>query len=205
MIARIMMEFAPDQAAPLIREVMERRMTVREGVERMFGLIPSSRFPEVVSFAQSHTRVREGFAEFVALCERQGWLLAVVSGGFDFFVEPALAPFAGRVEVFCNRIDATGPVLRVVWAHPCDELCQGGCGLCKPAVVRRHRDQVGRVAVIGDGVTDIPVAQLADWVFARDKLLDECRRTGLPHSPFDTFHDIIRAVSGPQPEVRLHD
>ncbi|MCL6549103.1 MAG: MtnX-like HAD-IB family phosphatase [Alicyclobacillus sp.] len=204
MIARIMMAFAPEEAAPLIEEVTARRMTVREGVERMFQLIPSERFPEVVRFARDHTRIRDGFGEFVSLCAQRGWLLAVVSGGFDFFVRPALAPFGDQVQVFCNEIDATGPRLRVVWSHPCDELCSGGCGLCKPAVMRRFEGEVARSVVIGDGVTDMQAAQLADWVFARDQLLAECRRTGLAHTPFETFHDIVRELTGSVAEVRFY-
>ncbi|MCL6549066.1 MAG: MtnX-like HAD-IB family phosphatase [Alicyclobacillus sp.] len=204
MIGKIVLTFAPNpsEAQSIIDEVNARTLSVRVGVERMFSLIPSAKLPEMAAFARDATRIRPGFPELVAEARSRGWLFVVVSGGFDFFVQPALAPYIDdHVPVFCNRMDATGPFLRVVWQHPCDAECRNDCGLCKPSVLRSFSGRVGRRIVIGDGVTDFAAAQLADFVFARDKLLQLCVEHGLPHAPFDTFHDIVRALDGPFQEA----
>jgi 2-hydroxy-3-keto-5-methylthiopentenyl-1-phosphate phosphatase len=205
MIGAIVRQFLPDTGQTIVDQVNAKLLTVRQGVEAMMGQIPSHRFPEVKQFAREHTRVRPGFADFTNFCRTQGWRLTVVSGGFDFFVHPVLAPYRDFVDVYCNTIDARGEFLRVVWSVPCDELCEGGCGLCKPTVIRQTKRADERMVVIGDGVTDLKQAQLADFVFARDKLLAECRRLALPHAPFTTFHDIIdhlRAeVSADEPQA----
>ncbi|WP_026962183.1 MtnX-like HAD-IB family phosphatase [Alicyclobacillus herbarius] len=191
MIGAIVQEFLPQTGQAIVDKVNAGEWSVRRGVEAMFGQIPSSRMPELETFARQATRVRPGFPAFVEFVQRQGWRLTVVSGGFDFFVHPVVAPFRDSIAVYCNRLDDSDEFLRVVWSVPCDEACTGGCGLCKPTVIRRTRRPGERIIVIGDGVTDLKQAQLADFVFARDKLLAACQRLDLKHAPFHTFFDIL--------------
>lgn len=187
MIASIGREFGGPAAPALIDKVQQRRLTVREGVEAMFSNIPSTRFSEVVSYARRRTLIREGFYDFVDESLQRGWLFAVVSGGFDFFVDPVVERYASSIHVFCNHIDDSGPTLRIEWKVPCDDACDGGCGLCKPTVLRRFRAQTDVQWVVGDGVTDMKAARLADYVFARDGLQIACAAEGIPYLPFETF------------------
>jgi 2-hydroxy-3-keto-5-methylthiopentenyl-1-phosphate phosphatase len=50
------------------------------------------------------------------------------------------------------------------------------------------------VIAIGDSVTDLEMAKVADKVLARDYLADTCNELGIPHIPFETFHDCIEAL-----------
>ena len=45
--------------------------------------------------------------------------------------------------------------------------------------------------VIGDSVTDFEAAKQADFVIARDMLLERCRTEEIPHQGFETFYDVI--------------
>lgn len=191
MIGRILMQFYPKQAEPIIEQVNRREIGIRSGVEQLFALIPSAKFAEVRDFAVESTRLRQGFGEFVEYTQKADIPLKVVSGGFDFFVEPALAQFASKLEIYCNQIDASEEFLKVVWSHPCDETCSRDCGLCKPTILHRFKPEFPYQVLIGDGVTDLAAALEADFVFARDRLLAQCQRQGLRHAPFDTFYDII--------------
>lgn len=192
MVGVILRRFAPPEAERIVAEVNAKRRTVQDGVEAMFGLIPSSVFPDMEQYAREQTKLRPGFDAFVALCREKGWRLTVVSGGFDFFVHPVVAAYRDVVQVYCNSLDATGAYLKVKWGVPCDTACDGGCGLCKPTVIRNTLHAGETLVVIGDGVTDVKQAKLADFVFARDKLLAECEALGLPHAKFETFYDIAR-------------
>ncbi|WP_026974390.1 MtnX-like HAD-IB family phosphatase [Alicyclobacillus contaminans] len=202
MIGVLVRRFAPPEALDIVQDVNAKRRTVKDGVEAMFRMTAASVYPQMVEYVREHTVLRPGFAEFVERCRTAGWRLTVVSGGFDFFVVPALAPFADTVAVYCNRLVEENGHLQVVWRVPCDETCEGGCGLCKPAVIRRTRRPGERLVVVGDGVTDVKQAQLADFVFARDKLLAECQRLHLPHASFDTFYDILEHPWVSETEVR---
>lgn len=193
----ILMHFVPEQAEPLIRAVNQRELSVREGLERMFGLIPSRWLDDIRAYALREVRLRPGFGEFVNRVHAEGDRLWVVSSGFSFFLEPVLAPWADRLTLYCNRIDPSGDYLRVIWPHPCDEQCHADCGLCKPTIQRRHRAEVTKVITIGDGVTDFEAAAHADFVFARAALLEHCGAEGYPHAAFETFHDIVAQWQAP--------
>lgn len=194
MIQAIMQAFVPEETEDIIRSVQAGALSVRDGVEAMFGSIPSSKYDEVVAFARAQTVIREGFPQFIHTCGQLGWSIAVVSGGFDFFVDPVIHNLSTPVDCFRNRIDATGPFLRVEWAVPCDEVCEGGCGLCKPTVMRQLGHGMGKFVVIGDGVTDFKAARLADFVFARSRLLDLAMQADIPVAPFETFYEIDEAI-----------
>lgn len=198
MIGSILMEFAPDEALPLISRVKSGELTVQRGVEQLFALLPSSQYAEIEQFARTHTRIRAGFAAFVDYCLGRDWSFSVVSGGFDFFVEPAVRAVSDSVRIFCNRLNRDGQHLKVEWTYPCGENCEGGCGLCKPTIVDGLRSSIDAVIVVGDGVTDFKLARQADFVFARDQLLTLAQTHGLPHMPFETFDDIVQAMSAAQ-------
>lgn len=194
MIVQIMLHFVHDAALPIMERVVSRDLCIKDGVEQMFSLIPTSQYNEVVQFALDATRIRPGFEGLVRRVTAAGGRFVVVSGGFDFFVKPALASVRDLVEVCCNYIDASGPTLRVVWHTLCDELCDGGCGMCKPTILRSMRRPDVTIVAIGDGVTDVKLVRFADIVFARDKLAQIAEHEGIAFSPFETFTDIERAL-----------
>jgi 2-hydroxy-3-keto-5-methylthiopentenyl-1-phosphate phosphatase len=191
LIASIAYEFAGQTGRDLVRRVQHRELTVREGVEAIFQTIPSARLPEIKSYTQQLTVVREGFDDLVRECIRRGWLFAVVSGGLDIFVHPVVEPYRSKIEVFANHLDDSGETLSIQWNVTCDDLCDGGCGMCKPTVLRRFKPYTDVQVVIGDGVTDVKAAVQADYVFARDSLLRVCREQGIACSPFESLAEII--------------
>lgn len=205
MIVSIMRHFAPEASESIIQAVRAGERSVKDGVEAMFALIPSNQYGAVAAYAQAATAVRRGFPQFIHTCEQLGWKVAIVSGGFDFFVEPVIHNLStASVDIYCNRIDASGSHLRVRWSKPCDEACDGGCGLCKPRVIREIAQPGDRVIAIGDGVTDVKAAKMADFVFARSDLLRLARELGLPHLPFETFDDITAAILDKGSELYAH-
>lgn len=202
MIGEIVKRFAPQKGKDIVNAVNRLDMSVKAGVEAVFGLLPSALFAEIAAYAQAHVRIRQGFGAFVDLCKANEWSITVVSGGFDFFVEHALKVYENDLTVVCNRLDTSAEFLGVRWNTLCDSLCDGGCGLCKPTVMRAIApgEEVARV-VVGDGVTDVKAAALADYVFARDKLLVACAQRSIVHTAFETFTDICQELSNEDAEV----
>lgn len=194
MIAAIMRHFVYEETAPLIEDVYAGRLSVRDGVERMFSTIPSEKYQEVVDFAVRNTVVRPGFEQFIHSCGQLGWKVAIVSGGFDFFVHPVIHKLSTPVDIYCNHLNTDRPYMQVEWALPCDDRCEGGCGLCKPSVMRSRADAGAKFIVIGDGVTDFKAAREADYVYARAKLLEIAVEQQMPVTAFDTFYDITKHI-----------
>ncbi|KOO50490.1 2-hydroxy-3-keto-5-methylthiopentenyl-1-phosphate phosphatase [Priestia koreensis] len=193
-IIAIMKQFAPPEWNAIKDDVLAQRVSVQEGVGKMFSLLPSSLKNEIIEFLLKKAEIREGFQEFVAFAREKGLPLYIISGGIDFFVEPLLDGLVEPSSIYCNGSDFSGERIRITWPHDCDEHCDNGCGCCKPSLLRdlAHGDDFK--VVIGDSITDLQAAKLADAVIARDFLIEKCEELSIPYRPFSTFHDVKNHV-----------
>lgn len=156
----------------------------------MFSLLPTSLKEEIVSFVKETAHIRPGFAEFIDFAKNQPVKFYVVSGGMDFFVYPLLDELVNRQFIYCNETDFSGERIQVNWIHDCDDECGNECGLCKPSIIRKLAQPGDYTIVIGDSITDLQAAKLAEKVFARDFLITKCEELGIPYTLFTTFFDI---------------
>ena len=193
-IIAVMKHFNPPGWDAIVQEIIADTKSVKQGVGEMFALLPSSMQNEVKDYILTNAGIRPGFAELLAWCKSNDVPFYVTSGGIDFFVHPLLEPYGIPADhIYCNGSDFSGERIRITWPHDCDDHCdnRGRCGMCKTAVIRRFpADRYYRI-LIGDSVTDFPGAKIVDLVFSRSHLTDKCQELGLPHLPFETFHDVI--------------
>ncbi|GAB7386724.1 2-hydroxy-3-keto-5-methylthiopentenyl-1-phosphate phosphatase [Bacillaceae bacterium] len=204
-IIHIMKHFNPPGWERIKDAILAQQISIREGVGRMFSLLPAARKEEIVRFSVENAEIRPGFREFVEYCRENGIRLLITSGGIDFFVYPILSRFAIPVEdIYCNGSDFSGDGIRILWPHPCDEDCDLDCGMCKTTIIRNYPQEAYRRIVIGDSITDLAGAKLAELVIARDFLLRKCEELGLPHEPFSTFYDVIDILKRVQEAGGMH-
>lgn len=189
-IVAIMKEFGPPETEEIKNKVLSQEISIREGVSRMFGLLPSSLKEEIVRFLTNKAAIRPGFKEFVQFTKQQDIEFYIVSGGMDFFVYPLLDGLVAEDNVYCNATDFSDFYIHVDWIHPCDEHCENACGLCKPSLLRKLGRKDCLKIVIGDSITDLQASKAADKVFARDFLMTKCEELGIPYTPFTTFFDV---------------
>jgi 2-hydroxy-3-keto-5-methylthiopentenyl-1-phosphate phosphatase len=195
-IIAIMKRFAPPGWEQIKDDVLAQRVSIREGVGKIFSLLPVGLKEEIVSFVRDNAPIREGFADFVRFAHEEGIPLYVVSGGIDFFVYPVLAGLVEKEFIYCNGSDFSGETIRILWPHPCGDTCANDCGLCKPTILQRFDANEHYRIVIGDSITDLLAAKLADRVFARDFLIEKCEEYGIAYTSFASFYDIIYALKG---------
>ena len=191
-IVAIVRKFAPPEWEALTEQILSQKISVQEGVGKLFQLLPSSLRQEIVDYIVNEASIRPGFAEFVSFCRSEGIELLITSGGIDFFVEPILAPFdLSGVPIYCNGSDFSGERITITWPHSCDEHCTNGCGMCKTTIIRRYNPADHYRVVIGDSITDLAGAKIAEFVIARSFLAQKSEELQLPHQTFATFHDVI--------------
>ncbi|MBL0386556.1 2-hydroxy-3-keto-5-methylthiopentenyl-1-phosphate phosphatase [Tumebacillus sp. ITR2] len=194
MIITIMERFGAPGWETTKDQILHQEIPIQTGVGRLFHGISSTLRDDVAAYAQEVAVIRAGFPEFLEFCKAQGIDFWVTSGGIDFFVKPLLEPFAIENPIYCNGSDFSGETIEVTWPHACDEQCENGCGMCKPSVLRQFPDEDVFKIVIGDSITDLQAAKLADFVIARSKLLQDCEALGLAHAPFSTFYDVMEVI-----------
>jgi 2-hydroxy-3-keto-5-methylthiopentenyl-1-phosphate phosphatase len=190
-IIAIMKKFAPPEWLPFKDAVLSQGISIREGVGNMFQLLPSSSKNEIVEFILESAEIRAGFKEFVQYTKENNIPLYIVSGGIDFFVYPLLEGLIDKDQVYCNEADFSNEMITIKWPHSCDTACSNDCGCCKPSLIRQLTNAEQRKIVIGDSITDLQAAKLADFVIARDLLLEKSKDLQLPHKSFTTFYDVI--------------
>lgn len=194
-IVAIMKHFQPEGWDKLVHQVVNREISVRQGVGAMFRLLPSSRKEEIVQFAIQNAVIRAGFGEFVTYCRENDIKLLITSGGIDFFIYPLLAPFAIPEEnIYCNASSFAGEQIEILWPYACGELCQNDCGMCKTTIIQAYNPQVYDRILIGDSVTDFAGAKLVETIFARAQLIELCEELSLNYKPFNDFYEIIKQL-----------
>ncbi|WP_417897146.1 2-hydroxy-3-keto-5-methylthiopentenyl-1-phosphate phosphatase [Bacillus haimaensis] len=194
-IIAIMKKYAPPEWNDLKDKVLSQEISIREGVGKMFSLLPSNQVEEISTYILEHAAIRKGFHEFVEYARNQQIPLYIVSGGIDFFVEPLLRGIVPRGQIYCNESDFSEESIRIHWPHSCDEECQNECGCCKPSVIRKLADKDTYKIVIGDSITDLQAAKMADQVIARDFLIEKCDEQSINYEAFEDFFDVIKILN----------
>lgn len=193
-IISIMKKFGPPGWENLKDDILAQRISVREGVGKMFSLLPSVWKHDITEYILASAEIRDGFKEFVAYVREKEIPLYIVSGGIDFFVNPLLEGLVPEEQIYCNGSDFSGENISIQWPHSCDEHCENDCGCCKPSLLRQLAEPNAYKIVIGDSITDLQAAKLADEVIARDFLLEKCKELDLNHTSFTTFYDVIEIL-----------
>ena len=191
-LVAIVQTHAPELFDEIEDALHEGRITLRECIEREFAAVAGDH-DEIVGEAVDRTRVRAGFAAFVAAARSAGHRLVVVSSGFESIIRPVLArEGVVGLDVVAHEVRFTdaGGVVEFRHGEDCDV-----CGeQCKRSVVTSMCD-AGDVVYIGDGYSDHCAAEAADRVFARRGLARYLRQAGVPFEPFEDFND-VRAAMG---------
>lgn len=193
-IIAIMNKFGPPGWDDLKEGVLNRSISIREGVGKMFSLLPVGLKEEIIDFAVLNARIRPGFQDFLDFAKEEKIPVYIVSGGIDFFIEPIINQFGPFAGIYCNESDFSQDTIKITWPNNCDKNCENDCGCCKPSIMRQLEQSSTYKIVIGDSVTDFEAAKQADFVFARDYLKVKCEEWGIPHMPFETFYDCIKAL-----------
>jgi 2-hydroxy-3-keto-5-methylthiopentenyl-1-phosphate phosphatase len=166
-------------------------------LERLFQPITAGR-DEITAFARATASWRPGFPRFVAACREAGRPLHVVSAGLDVYIEPVLdllpAEARAHLELRCNRAHCSPSGMTIEF--PGLGLGCGQCGTCKRTPVEALRAGGRRVAFVGDGVSDLCGAEIADAAFARGSLVRRLAARGKGHLPYDDFDEVMASFPG---------
>lgn len=140
----------------------------------------------------AHLDAREldpAFGSFVDSAHAQGMHLVVVSDGLDYAIRRILARTGFEsLPVVANHLRRVGDREWALQFPHASADCRIGSGTCKCARVRAAHE---RTLLIGDGASDFCVAENADFVFAKGKLIQHCKAQNIPHAAIDGFADAL--------------
>jgi len=109
--------------------------------------------------------------------------VTVLSDNFDYILKKVLdGNCNGRLKVYSNRLRLSRD--RLIPAFPfADTRCRI-CAHCKKKNLLANAGMNSIIVYIGDGRSDICPAKYAHIVFAKEELLEFCRKEKLKHIPY---------------------
>jgi len=133
---------------------------------------------------------------FLERAAKAGTRVVVASDGLDLYIEPFLAAHGmdRLVTLYCASMRAEPDGWRL--ETPCARPDRCRFATCKCAVMEEVLPPGGKFILIGDGASDVCVAERANLVFARSKLLEYARANGLDCVAFETFDEISDHLFG---------
>jgi 2,3-diketo-5-methylthio-1-phosphopentane phosphatase len=138
--------------------------------------------------------VDPAFAEFVRVAHTGGTHIEVLSDGLDYAIRTILGRHGlDWLPITSNRLEPAGERAWRLEFPNASAACRVASGTCKcmrAQATRKH------VLLIGDGGSDFCVAETADFVFAKGKLIAHCIEKRIAHAPIHGFADALALLPG---------
>lgn len=191
--------FCNDDVEEYLMKNNEEDMSYVEFMDGLFSNLKISE-EEYLDFILNEIEISRGFVEFYEKAKSLHIPIAVISGGFSNGIIPFLEKHGVYdIEIYSNSLNFKGKDISIDFYHNRDSKCChiGLCGNCKIKHIKEFKEKYRNIVFIGDGITDEPIANKADIVFAKDRLLDYCKEHGIDCIPWDDFLDINRLIFKP--------
>jgi 2-hydroxy-3-keto-5-methylthiopentenyl-1-phosphate phosphatase len=173
-------------------DLLSGRMTLRKTMEREFGLLRAPRAAMERFVRQVH--LRKGFTELADAARSRSVPFLIVSEGLDFYIDAFLKDKGLKVDFRTNHAVFSGKGILV--EHPYSDHECDKCGTCKTAQLRKFKEKGYTTVYIGDGISDRCPARFCDVLFARNGLLEYCRKENIRCVPYEDFTGVLRALEG---------
>ncbi len=155
----------------------------RECMLRQVDLIRAS--PEEMDRFIGGLEIDPAVIAFFAFARARGLDLSVVSDGLDRTVNAVLARHGIVAPIRANHLEYIGDNRWRLSFPNARTDCKALSGNCKCATP--DAAEASLRVVVGDGRSDFCVAEQADYVLAKSKLIGHARERNLPHAAFETF------------------
>jgi 2,3-diketo-5-methylthio-1-phosphopentane phosphatase len=187
--------FADSSWKQIEAEWLAGKIGSQECMARQVSLIKVSK--DNLNLYLDSIEIDPAFPRFVDHCkEYDDSLVYVVSDGIEYVIQRILRNNkVSQLPVIANTLVALSEDrYRLEFPHRAVD-CRVGAGTCKCAISRTSGNNAqgeNATLLIGDGQSDFCLATRANFVFAKNKLLDYCKEHSIPHLPFATFSDVER-------------
>jgi 2,3-diketo-5-methylthio-1-phosphopentane phosphatase len=171
----------------LEREWQQGLRTARDCMARQVDVLRAT--PEAIDDLVRTMPIDPQFPAFVDLCRRWHLRVVVVSDGLDRVIRSVLRGAGLDLTFYANRLQWLGGDRWKLGFPYSRGDCKASLGNCKCS----HRQRGGLEVVVGDGKSDLCIAERAQVVLAKGQLAAHCRAKSIPHQPIESFAEAIAA------------
>jgi len=172
-------------------DYLEKKITHLEALTGIFSQIRVSR-EELDKFI-STIDIDEYFYGTLEICRRYGVPVYLCSAGTKYYIEKRIGKILKQYDIRLISNDAVySPEqgLRLIAPDKSDPFYHPDIGISKQMLVKKLKSEGYFTIYAGDGIPDFAPAKTADVVFAKDVLLELCKKEGIRTQQFNNFKDI---------------
>ena len=164
---------------------IEGKITSRENAIKQVGLLPEISPKQLYDYINS-IEIDDYFKEFIEYVKSKNIKFTILSDGFDLFITETLKRFGiNNVEIYANHLVYENNKFSIEFPH-FNAGCDIGAGMCKCNQIKEKE-----FCYIGDGTSDLCVAQKSKRLFATKNLHKFCKENSIKHTYFENFGNII--------------
>jgi 2-hydroxy-3-keto-5-methylthiopentenyl-1-phosphate phosphatase len=180
--------FAGPGCSDFMRQWLEGEISTPQEI---MGCLATTKATQVEMEAVLDTvQLDPGFPELFSFCQRRGYPFIVLSDGLRWYIDYLLTRHGFcNLTIYANEIHFMPEGVRV--SSPWYQPDTPRRGTSKPAIIRKYQEDGYHVVFIGDGLTDVEAVEVADVVYARDRLLEYCRKLEIPAIGFSDMRDLM--------------
>ena len=181
----------PTDAEPW-QEYLKSNITHVEALRRIFSKIRLS---------EKHFRdfilnipIEDGFLPTVEFCKENNIDFYIISAGADYYINTILEHLGilDYVTLYSNKsLYSQEKGLQILETDKNKPFYSNNYGINKKTILESLMNKYHPCLFAGDGGPDLEAAKIADYVFARDRLLELCIEIDIKAEKFSSYYDIL--------------
>ncbi|SHD76442.1 MtnX-like HAD-IB family phosphatase [Schnuerera ultunensis] len=151
-----------------------------------------------LDFILNEIKLQRGFKLFYTNLNKYKIPFVIVSGGYETGIRPFLNKHGfNDIPIYANKLIFNGDSVTAQYydeEHFPDLIRKDCYKDFKVEIVKKYRKKYDRIIFIGDGSTDINIADKVDYLFAKDYLRDYCIKNNIDHIDWEDFNDVNKWI-----------
>ena len=177
-LSTFLKEYAPKEWLILEDKWVKGEMGSAECLQKQFGLIKNIS-PEMIEVFVDTIEIDDYFEEFNKVRLKNNVDFLILSDGLDYFINRILQKHdIENIKIVSNHAEFKNDKFLISFPNQNSD-CIKHSGTCKCNVIKNLRQNYKEIYYIGDGTSDICVADKSDFLFAKSTLLNYCKKIGL--------------------------
>lgn len=181
--------YAQDGWEEIEEDWVQGKIDSKECLTEEFKLVPNLSEELISQFIETIS-IDETFINFYNKIVKKGIDFYIVSDGIDYFIDRILKKYnLNEVKAISNHGEFRGEFFEITFPND-NPNCVNNAGTCKCKVLNDLKKNYDKIIYIGDGASDFCVADKADILYAKKRLLEFCQDKGIKYIPYNKFEDI---------------
>lgn len=187
---KIMEEFNSSNWPILTKSWLNGQLTTEESLDKHISYLKCNE-NELKKFLDQFL-INPYFQTWIKFCQKNNYEIYILSEGLDFYINYITKRHNINLKVFSHHLFFIND--KAFSRYGGKDSSGGKCGSFKAQVFRRLTHNNTKTIVIGDDSSDFSISGMANFVFAKNSLLGFCKQNNIPHTKYDNFRDILRAM-----------